>query len=277
MKDPDGDQQIQPQPSPASSSASFSEDAGPPMAVEADRFDEPRLRHRRSRMLFGALVGLLMGAVVGTACGWLFGFVDCVWGGTLIGALIGPLGGVLIGTRTGEGQGELVRPDIATIVCFLYGLVASGLSLFWTPRWAGQQVEFATYIFWGSPLAGLLIGALLDRAYEAGINRSRSRAVICGAIAVAACVALSWVLVAVGSRPVPEVVAAKARLLIQEHWQKTPELRGGTIQNVTLVHEGGNVYSGFMEAQLGGLTLHYRLKVIFDGKGFEAEWNAVQQ
>jgi hypothetical protein len=64
--------------------------------------------------------------------------------------------------------------------------------------------------------------------------------------------------------PTPQLVAAEAKRLILEKWAGNPELRGASIRNITLVHQGGTLYSGQLEAEVGGDVVRLLLKVTYD-------------
>jgi hypothetical protein len=92
---------------------------------------------------------------------------------------------------------------------------------------------------WGPPL---LVGVAASMAYGAGI----------------------YFLAVAAYNPGPDELAAEVKPLILAEWQKEPERRGASIQNVTLVHKGGKVYTGFVDATLGGQSERLSLEVVYD-------------
>jgi hypothetical protein len=66
------------------------------------------------------------------------------------------------------------------------------------------------------------------------------------------------------SRPDPKELAFEVKPLILQEWQKKPELRGASIHNISLVHKGGNVYTGFVDATMGGESVRMSLEVVHD-------------
>jgi len=62
--------------------------------------------------------------------------------------------------------------------------------------------------------------------------------------------------------PEPNELAAEVTPMILEEWQKHPELQP-SIQNVSLVHKGGMVYTGFVDTTLAGQKKRLPLEVIF--------------
>ena len=54
--------------------------------------------------------------------------------------------------------------------------------------------------------------------------------------------------------------------LILQEWQKKPELKGATIQKVELVHKNGKLYTGFVDATVGGQRQRFALEVVLDGE-----------
>ena len=56
--------------------------------------------------------------------------------------------------------------------------------------------------------------------------------------------------------------------LILAEWHKQPELRGTTIQDITLVHKSGNMYTGIINATINGESDRLILEITHDGKNF---------
>ena len=71
-------------------------------------------------------------------------------------------------------------------------------------------------------------------------------------------------IVMAGYSPDPNELAAEVKPMILQQWQNRPELRGATIQNVTLVHKHGKVYAGFVDATMGGQSERLALEVVYD-------------
>jgi hypothetical protein len=218
-------------------------------------------------MLFGVFAGLLLGGVVGAVSCWLVGLFESLWQWVLIGALIGPFGGAIIGTKTVKAQGELIFPDIATYIGAIYGSLLT-LLLVIGGGTAGVSARLAAFLGVGSiltgPMAGLLVGAILDRAYEASLKKSWGKALGYGGTGIVICVGIVWSIAMMSSRTDPKVVADKARTMILKEWQTKPELRGATIEKITLVHKGDNIYTGVVEARVGGVLEQLTLEVFYE-------------
>ncbi|MBX9625225.1 MAG: hypothetical protein K2X82_15570 [Gemmataceae bacterium] len=67
-------------------------------------------------------------------------------------------------------------------------------------------------------------------------------------------------------QPDPKELAAEVKPLILKKWREKPELHSATIQDVTLVHKGGNTYTGLVNATIDGKTEWLKLEVIHDGQ-----------
>jgi hypothetical protein len=87
-----------------------------------------------------------------------------------------------------------------------------------------------------------------------------------GVAGVGAYIAVIFFLAVTVYKPDPNELAAEVKPLILQEWQKKPELRGATIQSVTLVHKGGNSYTGFIDATLDGKSERLMLEVTHDGR-----------
>lgn len=83
--------------------------------------------------------------------------------------------------------------------------------------------------------------------------------------AVGAYVAVIFVVAMVAYRPDANSLASQVKPLILQEWQKKPQLQGASIQNVTLAHQGGNVYTGFVDAVFGGQPERLSLEVVVEG------------
>lgn len=271
MKEPDPDPKIQPLPNPVPRAGTSGGADDQPRADDALQPGKPGPRILSPGMLFGGFVGLLMGALVGGACCWLALVTEFLWQGALIGAMIGSLGGAIIGVKERKARGDFGRPDIATIICVVYGLVPAILILLLGIGLV--RGSFSGYLFLGAisggPMVGLLLGAILDRAYEASLQKSWGAALGFGVAGVTAYSGIAFVIVTAPAGPDTKVLAAEARSLILREWQKKPELRGATIQNVTLVHKGGKLYTGFVDATIGGQAERLSVEVIVEGGTLE--------
>jgi hypothetical protein len=78
--------------------------------------------------------------------------------------------------------------------------------------------------------------------------------------------AVIFVLVVATYKPDPKELAGAVKPLILQEWQKKPELRGASIQDITLVHQGGNTYAGVVDATLNGKPERLMLEVTHDGQ-----------
>jgi hypothetical protein len=87
-----------------------------------------------------------------------------------------------------------------------------------------------------------------------------------GALSLSLYVGMIFGLATVSSRPTPEALAKEVTPMIVRELQKKPELQGIAIQDLTLVHKGGNTYAGFLDATLNGATERIPLEVTHDGK-----------
>lgn len=61
-------------------------------------------------------------------------------------------------------------------------------------------------------------------------------------------------------------MAEKVKPLILAEWHKQPEFRDTTIQDITLVHKSGNMYTGLINATINGESDRLILEITHDGK-----------
>jgi hypothetical protein len=251
--------------------------AQPPDMQLSDELVQPRLqRHGNSPagMFFGALAGLLLGAVAAGACCWVVGQDEFFWHGTLAGAVIGPLGGAAIGVRERKTRGDLIRPDIAAIIGVAYGLLPALLIVLGGVGLVRGKLSGLLLIGAGfaGPMSGLLIGGILDRAYEARRRKSWRAALGFGLVGSAAAIGILLLIARASSGPDPEELVAPTRSAILREWRKDPELQGVKIRNLTLARDSGNRYSGFFDAIIDGQALRHTVTVTVHDADIEVRW-----
>jgi hypothetical protein len=86
-----------------------------------------------------------------------------------------------------------------------------------------------------------------------------------GVASFSAYIALGFFLAAATYIPHPSELAAEIKPQLLAEWRKNPELPGASIQNVTLVHKGGKVFTGFVDATLDGQKERLALEVVLEG------------
>jgi hypothetical protein len=245
----------------------------PPFAPSAPKPPIP------AGLIFGALSGSLLGAVTATACAFFIDLSDWLGQAALIGAAAGPVGGGIIGVWERKKRGNLVRLDIATMVGAIYGLFPAllvVLGFFDVVRGAFSLYAVVGTTFIG-PMTGLLIGAILDRGYEASRRRSCVAAIGFSLTGVAACVGLVWLIARIDTAPDPKEIGAEARTLILQKWRENPDLSDARIRKITLTHIGGKVYEGTFSAKIGADVQRFKLKVTLVNEAIAAEWQPVDE
>jgi hypothetical protein len=120
-------------------------------------------------MFFGLFSGLLFGAVTGLACHLIVGSPQPLSQFGFVGGLAGVVYGCAIGVRDRRKHGGALESNAATHIGILFGLIPGLLLLL-----GGIGIvrgKFSVYVvvsgFFMCPMAGLLVGGLLDRMYEA--------------------------------------------------------------------------------------------------------------
>lgn len=129
-------------------------------------------------------------------------------------------------------------------------------------RLAGGGLLFGWYFTQGRSQARYIKESLGDGYVKKGWGLP----LLVGVAYIGAYIAVIIFLAVAVYKPDPSELAAEVKPLILQEWQKEPELRGATIQNVTLVHKGGNSYSGFIDATLDGKSERLMLDVTHDGR-----------
>lgn len=145
--------------------------------------DPPPLRRVPAGLIFGAYAGMLLGGLAGSACCWVTGNSDLLAKGASIGAVVGVVVGGMVGYFERKRRGDLVRPDIASYVGIVFGLIVGAVALSVSgSEFLPVAVFYLTFL---APMAGTFLGGVLDRSYEARRIGAFWRSLIFGGIAVA--------------------------------------------------------------------------------------------
>jgi hypothetical protein len=272
MNDPGPDHAIQ----PASASAS----GAPSNLSEAETLiPKPSTAIVPPGLIFGAFVGFLMSVPTALACCWLLGLYESQAPAAFAGAMFGTVAGAFIGGMERKVRGDLVRPDIATIICFVFGLLP-GLIIFVRAIRGQFSVYGLVGVVFAVPMIAMLIGGLLDRAYEANRKRSLGATLVFALFGLAALAGLSFLLNKAMQGPDPDELALQVKAHLVREWRKRPDLETVKIRKVSLVHDQGMEYSGFIDASNRDLVEKFRIHVSVDRQdrqGFTAWWQKIRE
>lgn len=266
MKNPDGEHPIQSSPSKLSPFVPFECSADHSLVKDPLGRGEKHQRSLLAGVVFGALVGLPLGAVASAACCLLMELFDLLWHGVLIGSLTGPFGGAILAFTERKIRGDLIRPDIATFIGIVYGLLPALLTLLGgmgmvSGNLSGRFFIGSIFIF---PMIGMLIGGILDRAFETMLKKSWSTAMALGLSGLAVCGGLLYGIDAAAYGPEPKDVIREARAIILTRWENQLKLRNATINTVTLVRKGRRMYTGFVDATIDDRSERLDLEVVVE-------------
>jgi hypothetical protein len=258
-----------------SSTASFSGAPGSTDAADPAQLPELHVRTVRSGIFFGSFVGTVMGALVGAACCWLMWLPDLANRAIVVGGALGLVGGVAIGWKERKSR----RPDIATIICASYWLVPALCMLL---RGAGVvNGKFSGYLFLGmgfvGPMGGMLLGAILDRAYESIVGESWGKAFGFSAAGALACTWIGFGIATTNLGPDPKDLAWQTRSVILREWHKDPELQSATIEDCTLTYKSGRTYEGSFQATISGDLARFDLEVEVEGEILNIRWQPIDE
>jgi hypothetical protein len=129
-------------------------------------------------------------------------------------------------------------------------------------RSAGLGLLIGWYFSQGRPQARYVKESLGDDY----VKKSWGLPLLAGAAAFSGYLVVIFIMAVASYKPDPNELAAAVKPLILQEWQKKPELIGAKINNITLVHKGGNTYTGFVDATFGGKSQQLALEVTHDGQ-----------
>jgi hypothetical protein len=121
-------------------------------------------------------------------------------------------------------------------------------------------------------MAGLLIGAFWDRAYEAGQRKSWATALVFGLAGLGAWFGVALFVHRTIQGPDPDDLARDVRTLLVREWRKRPAMEGAKIQSVSLVRTRNMEYSGLVDAMKEGQRIRFHITVKVEGQDFFVDW-----
>lgn len=193
-----------------------------------------------------------------------------------MGTLAGPIVGTLIGFTERKKRGDFVKPDIATIIGIVFGLLPA--LIFFFQGVSGVRGSFSLYSLVGAvfagPMIGLVAGGILDRAFEEWQKRSWGVALAFAVMGVAVCIGLVCLFDALAYGPDPKEVARNTRKLLISEWNTSPNTPDAVIHNLTLVRKDRISYTGFADVSFSGHPQRFLLKVAVEGEMLEVSWSS---
>ncbi|MFL5328198.1 MAG: hypothetical protein ACJ8C4_04730 [Gemmataceae bacterium] len=103
----------------------------------------------------------------------MIGLIDHWIPFAIVGGGVGAIAGILIAMWRNKTYGEAPNPDIATFTGVICGIIPGVLIVIGGGGVAGPKLVGGSAF--GPPMAGLLIGAILDRWYENRLRRVIAR------------------------------------------------------------------------------------------------------
>ena len=208
------------------------------------------------RMAFKAFSGLLMGAATGAACCWLIDMFDHFWQYVAVGASAGAVVGLMLGLKAPKARKSLARVNLATNLCASYSVLLS--LLFFVQCAGGVPGKGTGMVFIGclfaGPMAGLLLGAILDRAFEEFKMRKPILAIGSALIAIAASASTVLLFDWLCYGPDTEFIASRIETMLVSEWELRRDIKKARIQHLDVRRNGRFGYVGSFDATLDGQT-----------------------
>lgn len=129
----------------------------------------------------------------------------------------------------------------------------------------------------GGPFVGMLIGAMLDRAYEAYCQRNWLAATRLVAASIAVCIGISWFMMSTPWGPDIDDLTRRVRACILSEWRRQPDLGTTAIQKIDLERAHGAFYTGVIDATFDGLPRRFSVKVAVSGRTGFLEWQPLHE
>jgi hypothetical protein len=234
----------------------------------AEALAAPRSRTRVAGGLFGAFVGAPIGMLTAAVVCWIADEGD-YWQIAQYGAIIGPLPGAAIGYVERTWRGDLAIANVATFIGPIFGLLPAALIFFFSST--APSVRLVAGVICAGPMAGLIIGAIFDRAFEESTQKSWLAAIGFAAFGIGLCISGVLLIHRYGGAD-PLDVAHDTRPLILDQWANDPDLRRAKIVRIELTRKDLRTFSGFFEASLDGRPATFDIEVEVNRGIIQAKW-----
>jgi hypothetical protein len=222
-------------------------------------------------VVFGGAVGAVFGALLGGGAVRLAGELDYAWRGFLFGGLAGFPAGAAIAAVERWIRGRFSRPDVATHVGAVLGLLPAVLMLFAAAGAVRGVMTFflALGLVFVGPMLGMLIGALFDRAVEASQRAAWFTSLKFFLAAILVCGGLAYAISRPPAGPDLKSLTNRVRAVIIHEIRADPGHEDTSVDGFSLNHDGDNRYSGTMEVSLKGRIDRFRVTVTVQDEFFE--------
>lgn len=217
-----------------------------------------------------AALGCPLGAIFGAATSYASGMWDDFWTGVLLGALIGPLVGTLVARIRHARSGTAGCRDIGAITGVVLGLVPAAVILLKLVGAVGPMLIAGSALI--SPTAGLLLGALFDRAIDEWRNRQVGATIFFSFLGLGICSALISGLNSISYGPAPEKIADIVHDVVVTDYREDPLVRDVVVKDVRAVRDGRRTYTGTFQAIINNAAEEYEFHAQDDGDVTTVEW-----
>lgn len=202
--------------------------------------------HKAIRIAFGAISGVTMGGLAGAACCLVVGYFDffeaCVLAAVVVGVLVGLIWESVRHTAE-DGTAATINFSKLGVAFGLIPTVCLTLAI--VTRTVGKLGILLTPVGW---VTGMLLGAILDRAYQDAGNRKWLTTIAAVAVHVAiTCCLVTLVDAMCNYGPEPGEVCRKLS------WQIVAKMNGENqqadflVDDIQLTRTGRRSYSGFVD------------------------------
>ncbi len=217
-------------------------------------------------VVFSLFAGAMLGATLGAVVPWLIDRFEFFWPGVGLGALAGAGLGLPLGRIYRVRWGRSTRAHFGTVLGVIYGIIPS---LLLVAQGIGElRGRNSGYVLMGclfaGPMAGLILGGILDRAFEE-YQRQHGGVAVRFALTslVVACLAIGlfdWL----AQGPDPEVLSYRVEQILNSHWRAKSGKGSMRTRSIHLTRTGRLEYDGVIEALFDGKPLQLRAEVVLE-------------
>jgi MFS family permease len=224
--------------------------------------------------VFSLFAGLVLGATLGAVIPWLTDQFLFFWLGVSLGAFTGAGVGWLLGAAYRARWSKSTRAHLGTVLGVTYGIIPSLLLVaLGTRELRGLNSGYVLMgCLFAGPMVGLILGGILDRAFEEWQRNHRRLARRFGLTAMAVALLSIGFFDWLAQGPAPEALGNRVKQMLVSHWQERYGRHLTNFRPIELKRKGRMEYEGEADALVDGKSIHLTLEILLEDGTIKLSW-----